>query len=242
MSFVSIEGNIGAGKSTFVELLKEVLNPKKYTFLQEPVDEWLNMKDSDGENILEKFYKNKSRWSYSFQMNAFITRLKRLENALNSKNLVICERTIETDRNCFAKELFESKNISKMEWELYNQWYYWLKDKTPTNPIGIIYLKCDPKICSERIKKRERKEECSIPLKYLENIHQKPETWIANIESNGGKVLILDVNVDFEKHPESKEHLVQKISVFLNELINKKLNEHQTQLEKYIKDNIIYYG
>ena len=48
MSFVSIEGNIGAGKSTFVELLKEVLNPKKYTFLQEPVDEWLNMKDSDG--------------------------------------------------------------------------------------------------------------------------------------------------------------------------------------------------
>ena len=53
---ISIEGNIGTGKSSLVRMLEEKY---KYTdaivFIQEPVNEWLNLKDTDGENILEKF-------------------------------------------------------------------------------------------------------------------------------------------------------------------------------------------
>ena len=74
---ISIEGNIGTGKSILDKILKEKFNRNtNVKFLQEPVDQWLKLTDSDGTNILDKFYKDQKRWSYSFQMNAFITRVK----------------------------------------------------------------------------------------------------------------------------------------------------------------------
>ena len=117
-----------------------------------------------------------------------------------------------------AKELYDSGDINKLEWKLYNQWYYWLIDKTPSKPTGIIYLKCDPIICQKRIKKRERKEECSIPLEYLKNIHNKHEEWINSIKLSTTPVLSLDVNEDFEENPQRKEFLVQEIKKFLNKI------------------------
>ena len=40
---------------------------------------------------------------------------------------------------------------------------------------GIIYIRCEPNICNERIRKRGREGESSIPLNYLERIHEKHE-------------------------------------------------------------------
>ena len=57
---ISIEGNIGSGKSTLVKKLKEK-NPSWY-FLQEPVDVWKSVSDIDGNNILSEFYKDKKRY------------------------------------------------------------------------------------------------------------------------------------------------------------------------------------
>ena len=108
-SLFTIEGNLGAGKSTLVKILKSHLEyHPKYTFLQEPVKEWMETTDSDGSNILELFYKNKARWSYSFQMNAFITKQKLLEHIhLTSSipQIILSERSAETDRECFSKLL-----------------------------------------------------------------------------------------------------------------------------------------
>ena len=215
MSFVSIEGNIGAGKSTVLELLKCRLNTEKIKFIQEPVDEWICLKDDKNENILCKFYNNKNRWAYTFQMSAFITRLKRLEAALGDGH-AICERTVETDRNCFAKELYESGNISSLEWQLYDQWFCWLTKKSNCSymhrPAGVVYLRCTPGVCQQRIQKRERAEECSIPLSYLESIHRKHEEWISRIDA---PVLTLDVDEDFEENPEFMDYTISKIIKFI---------------------------
>ena len=76
---ISIEGNIGTGKTTLMRYIKDSFKDvSKVIFIEEPVDLWLKLLSDDGENILEKFYKNKERWSYSFQMHAFITRAKEL--------------------------------------------------------------------------------------------------------------------------------------------------------------------
>ena len=59
---IYIEGNIGTGKSTFVELLNKYIEQIenkgvfKPCLIQEPVQEWMTTFDSDGKNILEKFY------------------------------------------------------------------------------------------------------------------------------------------------------------------------------------------
>ena len=56
---ISIEGNIGSGKSTLVsELEKYFKDNNKIGFLQEPVDIWNTIKDENGTTILEKFYEN----------------------------------------------------------------------------------------------------------------------------------------------------------------------------------------
>ena len=53
---ISIEGNIGTGKTTLINMLKQKFGKKNTViFVDEPLQQWLNLKDSDGENILGKF-------------------------------------------------------------------------------------------------------------------------------------------------------------------------------------------
>ena len=158
---ISVEGNIGTGKSTFLRIIRDKYKDSNIIFLDEPLNKWLELKDTDGENILEKFYKNQERWSYSFQMNAFITRIQQLEEALDSTNLpIICERTVETDRYCFAQHLYESDKIGELEWKLYNHWFDFFSHMTKID--SVIYLKTNPDICFDRIQQRNRKGEDKI--------------------------------------------------------------------------------
>ena len=61
---ISIEGNIGSGKSTLLSHLKQSLsaeNVPQIIFLQEPVDEWENIKDEDGNTMIQKFYGDQTK-------------------------------------------------------------------------------------------------------------------------------------------------------------------------------------
>tara|TARA_B100001093_G_scaffold15503_1_gene14201 strand:+ start:527 stop:1183 length:657 start_codon:yes stop_codon:yes gene_type:complete len=212
---ISIEGNIGTGKSTLVKILKEKFsNDTTVKFLQEPVDQWLELTDSDGTNILDKFYKEPKRWSYSFQMSAFITRIKDIIKSNPTENLVIAERSIVTDRKVFAKLLMESEEISEIEWKLYNQWYTWLKEGFNAVPNKIIYLRAEPDISYSRIQKRNRKEEENIKIEYIKGVHQKHEEWL----TDDPNVLVIDANNDFENNHSNIEILEK----FINNEINRK--------------------
>jgi deoxyadenosine/deoxycytidine kinase len=216
MSYISIEGNIGAGKSTLVKILKEIINDDKILFIQEPVDEWLKLQDENGENILDKFYADTKSWAYKFQMNAFITRLQRLQKNLIKYKLCICERHINTDKNCFAKQLYEDQNISEIEWKLYNNWFNWLtSDDRYRKPKGIIYLKVSPEICSRRINKRNRIEESGVSLEYLDNIHKKHEEWLSDKKN----ILVIDGDKDFENNSEYRKIVINKIKDYLREYL-----------------------
>ena len=69
---ISIEGNIGSGKSTFVNYLKNNLDEKKYCIVDEPVNIWKEITDISGNNIISKFYEDKEKYGFSFQMLAYI--------------------------------------------------------------------------------------------------------------------------------------------------------------------------
>ena len=62
---ISVEGNIGSGKSTFVSFMQRTMT--NVIFLQEPVDEWNDIRDRDNETILSKFYKDQPNYSFAFQ-------------------------------------------------------------------------------------------------------------------------------------------------------------------------------
>ena len=71
---LSIEGNIGSGKSTLIKYLQNnyLDNPLKIYFLPEPVAIWESITDNQGVNIIEKYYANQSKYAFSFQMMAYI--------------------------------------------------------------------------------------------------------------------------------------------------------------------------
>lgn len=174
---ISIEGNIGSGKSTLVNKLKEFYkgNDNVY-FLDEPVNEWVKIKDEEGTDILSKFYGDTKEYAFSFQMMAYITRVHLLRKALkeNPNRIFITERSILTDKEVFAKMLYDDGMIEKIKYDIYLRWF---DEFSSIQDMDIIYVKTNPEICNERIKKRNRPGE-DIELSYLKRCNEYHEVWL----------------------------------------------------------------
>lgn len=190
MSIYTIEGNIGSGKSTLLELLNKY---RKIITIQEPVAIWRSIKDENNRDMIEKFYENQEKYAFSFQMMAYISRLHILKKKLqeNPTSIFATERSVFTDRNVFAKMLYDDGKIESVNYEIYLKWFDEFVKDLPIK--GIIYLKTTPNICSERIKKRNRKGEENISIEYINRCHNYHQEWISKIKTNIN-VLILDGN------------------------------------------------
>ena len=144
-TLISVEGNIGSGKSTLLDNLRNYYkNNKTVVFLKEPVDEWENIKDKFGNTMLEKFYSDQKRYSFSFQMMAFISRLVLLKDTIkqNKDAIIITERSLITDKSVFAKMLYDMGNIEDVEYQIYVKWFEYFVSEFPISKI--IYVNCDP--------------------------------------------------------------------------------------------------
>lgn len=192
----TVEGNIGSGKSTLVKKLKNTfhnIENIKIIFLDEPVSVWENIKDKDGKNIIEKYYENQKKYAFSFQMMAYISRIHEIKQVLkNNKNVIILsERSVFTDKEIFAKMLYDDDKIEDIEYNIYLKWFDEFVKDIPIS--GIIYVKTNPEICEKRVIKRNRKGE-SIPLSYLKNCYTYHENWLNNENT---PVLTLNGNEEF---------------------------------------------
>jgi deoxyadenosine/deoxycytidine kinase len=233
MKIYSLEGNIGSGKTTFLNVLKEYYkNNKNFVFLQEPVSDWNEIVDSNNVNILTKYYSNQSKYAFSFQMMAFITRLKQLKDCIdkysgNHRIKVITERSIFTDRKIFATMLFDSGKIEDIEYTIYLKWFdYFVKDIKIT---GIIYIKTNIDKCFLRINKRNREGE-SIEYEYLSKLNDYHNEWLKN-EDN---LLVLDGNIE-------KNEMIDNLDTVC-EYLEKDYNEYIYSTIYYICIIFIFYN
>lgn len=179
---ISIEGNIGSGKSTLIQFLKDhYFFDKNIIFLQEPVDEWNTIKDNNNVNILTKFYDNQKKYSFAFQMMAYISRLNLLKNTIKNypKCTIITERSLNTDRYVFAKMLYENKLLEDVEYQIYLKWFDSFMD---FNIDKTIYIKTSPQTCFERVSIRNRNGENKINIEYLDKCNQYHDKMIDNID------------------------------------------------------------
>jgi len=194
VQIISIEGNIGSGKSTLVNYLKNTLDKDKYVFVDEPVNTWQSIKDNEGVDILSKFYNNKEKYAFSFQMLAYISRISAIKKVMNDDKTIITERCVNTDKEVFAKMLYDDNLIEDINYQIYNMWFDEFNKDIKVNKF--VYLQTDPILCSKRIKQRNREGE-DINLDYLCKCHNYHESWISNIPNK----IILDGKMRTEDLP-----------------------------------------
>ena len=119
VKIVSVDGNIGSGKWTFIQDLKNYFKDREdICFLDEPVDKWKQIIDKHDKNILENYYLDQKRWGFSFQMMAYISRLSQLKELLyiEKYKIIFRERSVEWDRNIFAKMLYDEGIIEEIDY------------------------------------------------------------------------------------------------------------------------------
>ena len=210
---LSIEGNIAVGKTTFIELCKDKnmkqIN-KPVIFLKEPVEDWQSIKDKNNIDILTHFYADNKSWAFSFQMMAYISRLALLKKTISDypDSIIIVERSVFTDKNVFAKMLYDDDLIDEINYQIYNKWFDNFLDTTKLD--GIIYLKCDPEIAHQRVIKRSRSGE-TIPLEYLQKCNKYHDDWIltSNIDT-------ITINSNEENNLSVQDKWISQIVQFIN--------------------------
>ena len=148
-------------------------------------------------------------------MNSFISRIKKIEEA-GKTNILFVERSIYTDRHCFAKLCYEGGKMTKLEYDIYCKWNDWLSQGFNVKPDAYIYLKCHPNINSERIKERSRDGEENIPLEYLQALHDKHEEWMEK-ESRSIPVLTIDAMDNF-KDEQVMDKIIENVKAFIKSL------------------------
>jgi len=208
----SIDGNIGSGKSRLIkELKKQNKLGNNIIFIQEPVNVWNTIKDKKGKTILEHFYEDQKKYSFSFQIMAYISRLTQLKNIIkeNPSSILITERCTYTDRKVFAKMLHDDELINDIDMKIYLMWFDEFMKDIPIN--GFIYVRTKPSKCFERVKKRNRKGEEEIPLEYLEKCHLYHQSWLMDEEN----ILVLDGNQEYKTDNKLIDMWTEKIKKFI---------------------------
>lgn len=217
---ISIEGNIGVGKSTFINILKSKW-PSGCEVISEPIDMWKNLINSDGKNILQIFYEDIPRWAYSFQNVACITRMIKMEDTIrkSTSKFIFLDRSLGTDKNVFESMLYDQGHLTPIEHSMYNLWYdFYNKYVRPQDNQIYIYLKASVETCALRIKKRARIEEESIGLDYLKGINDYHDAWLMNksLESN---VVVIDCEEEFESDESKHIEMINYINAKLDLII-----------------------
>jgi len=167
--YLVLAGNIGAGKSTLVELLSQRLG---FTPYYEPVAE---------NPFLQDFYKDMRRWAFHSQV-FFLTHRVRSHRALmDDRQSVVQDRSLYEDAEVFARNLHERGDMSDRDWDTYLELYRTLCGLLPA-PDLIIYLRAGVPTLRSRIAKRGRDFEAGISDEYLASLNRLYESWIESFE------------------------------------------------------------
>ena len=225
-TIISIDGNIGSGKSTLIEILK-CHYKGDVIVLEEPVNTWIDIvDDKSNEDIISKFYKNKSKYAFSFQILALVTRLKMIRKIIkdNPNIVIIVERSIMTDRYVFCDMLHDEGYINDIEYKVYLNMFDEFINEMQIS--GVIYLQTDHRTCYRRILSRDRKGE-DISLSYLTKCEKYHDKWL---KSSKTMFIKLNGNDNIYKNPLLLRKWIKDISSFL-ETFSK--NENEKRIFKY---------
>ncbi len=185
-NFLTVEGNIGAGKTTLTHLLAKHFNAR------------IILEEFDENPFLSKFYENQQQYAFPVELFFMAERYKQLKDMVHTKDLF---QTITVSDYLFTKcLLFAKVTLPEEEFRLYQKLFDIIHQQL-VFPDILIYLHAPVQKLQANIKKRNRAYEQHIPDEYLFNLQ---ETYTSYIKQHNIKTIFIDAsNADFlgnEKH------------------------------------------
>jgi deoxyguanosine kinase len=185
-NFITIEGNIGAGKTTLAHMLSKHFNAR------------LILEQFADNPFLPKFYENPQQYAFPLELFFMAERFKQLKELIQQKDLF---QSITISDYLFTKcLLFAKVNLPEDEFRLYQRLFDIILQQV-IQPDIVIYLHAPVNKLQDNIRKRNRSYEQSIPDDYLFSIQ---ETYTHYIRQHNIRTIFVDVsNADFlgnEKH------------------------------------------
>lgn len=179
-NFITIEGNIGAGKTTLSNLLSRHFNAK--LILEEFADN----------PFLPKFYENPEQYAFPLELFFMAERYKQLKELLQTKDMF---HNVTISDYLFTKcLLFAKVNLKEEEFLLYQKLFDIINPQI-IQPDLLVYLHAPIDKLKANIKKRNRGYEQNIPAEYLFSLQ---ETYTQYIKQHNIKTLFIDAsNADF---------------------------------------------
>lgn len=194
LRYISIEGVIGAGKTSLAKKIRDRLDAK------------LVLEQFDENPFLEKFYANRKRFAFQTQMFFLINRFKQ-QQELNQEDLfsehIICDYIFEKDR------IFAYLNLSKDELNLYES-IYPLLARTLRKPDLVIFLQSSADRLVYNIKKRNRKIERAITRSYLEELSEAYNHYFFRYNSTP-LLIVNSSDIDFVNSENDFDELFKQI-------------------------------
>lgn len=192
--FITIEGNIGAGKTTLAHLLAKHFNAR--LILEEFADN----------PFLPKFYENPQQYAFPLELFFMAERYKQLKELIHTKDLF---QSITITDYLFTKcLLFAKVTLPEEEFRLYQKLFDIIHQQL-VQPEILIYLHAPVNRLQQNIKKRNRSYEQSIPDEYLMNIQQ---TYTHYIKQHNIKTLFIDAsNADFLDNPKHLQVIIDAL-------------------------------
>jgi deoxyadenosine/deoxycytidine kinase len=192
--FITIEGNIGAGKTTLAHMLARHFNAR--LILEEFADN----------PFLPKFYENPRQYAFPLELFFMAERYKQLKELIHTNDLF---QSVTITDYLFTKCLLFAKiNLPEEEFKLY-QILFDIIHQQLVQPDLLIYLHAPVNKLQQNIKKRNRSYEQSIPDEYLLNIQQ---TYTHYIKQHNVKTLFIDAgNADFLSNPKHLQVIIDAL-------------------------------
>ncbi len=199
-NFITIEGNIGAGKTTLANLLSEKLNAR------------LILEEFAENPFLPKFYQNPEQHAFPLELFFLAERYKQLKDLLATRDIF---QKITISDYLFTKcLLFAKVNLQSEEFRLYQKLFDIINPQI-IQPDLLIYLHSPVSKLQQNIKKRNRSFEQGISDDYLFSLQ---ENYTQYIKQHNIKTVFVDVtNADFINN---ESHLTAILDILENNYEN----------------------
>ena len=193
--FIAIEGCIGAGKTSLVNLLGKQFDAQ-------------TVREVDEENpFISRFYQDRDSFGFQTQIFFLLNRYNQYMN-LNQRDLfssvVLVDYLFQRDR------LFATLNLKDQELKLYDQVYSLLSNKVP-KPDLVIFLQANTDVLRTRIEKRAREYESFMDPDYLDRVNKTFNNYFFYYSET--PLLVINTNeIDFVEKKCDFEELIVKIN------------------------------